>query len=124
MSSIGNFTFIQMSGPAIPAYGAGVESLSRQWVDGEAWRVLATKGGEFEAETFEGVSTLSIANGTEDDYKRLIAQLVTVIDDLGQVKLNVLVQGVRVVRKQRILHPTDPSMTYFVQAVWALKTIE
>lgn len=123
MGSIGNFSFIQMKGPGIPEPSAGVESLDRPWVDGSAWRAMATKGAEFEIETYEGVANVTTANTTEEAYKALIGQLVTVIDDLGQVKPDVLVQGVRVVRKQRLLNPTDSSVSYLIQAVWALKTM-
>lgn len=123
MSSIGGFTFLQMKGPGIPEPTAGVESLDRPWVDGSAWRAIATKGAQFEAETYEGVANVSTANSTEEAYKALIGQLVTVVDDLGKTKPNVLVEGVRVVRVQAVLNPTESSVAYLVQAVWAMKTI-
>jgi hypothetical protein len=123
MGSIASFNFLQMKGPGIPEPSAGIESLDRPWVDGSAWRAMATKGAEFELETYEGVANVIEANGTEESYKALIGQLVTVVDDLGQTKPNVLVQGVRVIRKQATLSPTDTAATYLVQAVWALKTM-
>ena len=122
MSQIGSFNFIQMKGPGIPEPTGGVQSLDRPWVDGTAWRAIATKGSEFEMETYEGVANLSTANSTEESYKLLVGTLVTVVDDLGKKKTNVLVQGVRVVRVNAAISPTDSSVAYLVQAVWALKT--
>ncbi len=125
MSSIGSYNFIRMEGPPMPTLGAGVELLGeREYIDGTAWRLMATKGDQLEVRTTAGIDTVSNANGLEALYKALINTQVTVVDDLGQTRNNVLIQGVRVIGKQRVLKATTSGVNYLVTAVWAMVAIE
>lgn len=125
MSSIGSYSFIKMDGPPMPTLGADVELLGeREYIDGTAWRLAATKGSQLEVRTVAGVNLVTDANTLESNYQALRGTQVTVIDDLGQTRNNVLIQGVRVIGKQRVLKATASSVNYLVTAVWAMVAVE
>ena len=121
MSSIGGITFIKLEGPKIPQMAYRIETIDREGVDGEAFRLNAEKVPEITVRTIQAVETLSSANAAPDTYAALIGTYVTVIDDLGRSVTNIMVLDAKALHTQTVETPSPSSYNYLVYGIWTLK---
>lgn len=119
-SSIGQFTFMRLSGAKIPDKAMTTAIIDRPGVDGVGYRYNALKAGQQTVETTETLISWSDAVERPDTYAALKGELVTVIDDLGRRVDNVLVVEVAVTAVQQIVNATDGA-NYLVRASWLLQ---
>lgn len=109
-----------MTGPKIPQLATKVETISRDGIDGEAFRSNAKKVPDVTLQTVATASTLAEANLAPDSYAAIIGTQVTVIDDLGRTVSNVMILDVKVT-SVRILSISVPAAAAVVYAVWIVK---
>ena len=121
MSSIGALTFINMTGPQLPALASHIEAIDRPGVNGEAFRENAKKVQGIQVQTTMWVVSLALANAAIDNYSALKGTLVTVIDDNGRTVNNVMVLDVQVNRIRPILTSSPSGYSHSVNATWYLK---
>ena len=119
-SSIGAFTFIKMTGPKIPQLAIRVETISREGLDGDAFRLNAQKVPEITVQTIAAAVTLAAANLAPDTYAALIGTQITVVDDLGRTVTGVMVLDVKVTAVRQLMSAV-PTCAAIVYAVWVLK---
>ena len=121
MSAIGAYTFLQMTGPQVPARAAAVEVIERPGVDGSAFREEAQKVPELILNTLAAATTLAAANLACDNYALLKGTLVTVVDQLGRTVPYVMVLDVRVTRVAPCAGSAPVGTNYLVWAQWWVK---
>ena len=121
MSTIGEQTFIRLSGPQMPALAKNMAVISRQGKDGAVFRADAKKVPDVPVRGLAVTETLGSAQTAIDTYQALIGTLVTVVDDLGRSTSNVMVLGVQVDRVQFMTTPSPSTAVYWVYSSWLLK---
>jgi hypothetical protein len=124
MSSIGTFTFMQMTGEKLQALSPVIEMIVRPGTNGEIYREEPGKSRVFEVQTVEGYTALtgaSGANAAAAGYTALKGTLVTVVDDNWLTAYNVRVVDVQNVAVQAVLMSNVAGVNYVVSARWWLK---
>jgi hypothetical protein len=121
MSSIGAYTFMQMTGEKLQPASPVVELIVRPGTDGELYREDPAKARVFEVNTVEGYTVKANANSAASGYVALKLTAVTVIDDLGWTVAGVLVVDVQSIFVQEVLVPSVTGVNYLVRARWLLK---
>ena len=118
MSSIGNFNFMTMSRAKIAEPTVVVQIFDRPGSDGIVYRKGAAKPKETVLNTKEGVSSISIGNGRQEDYAALKGTKVTIINDMGRTSQNVLIVDVDVELVREIINGSDADIEAMVYATW------
>ena len=118
MSSIENFTFINMtrSKPAPPL--VVIKVYDRPGTDGLTWRQEAAKPKPADIGTKELIDTIDNANGRYAAYSLLKGQKVKITDDVGKIWDNVLVVDVDITLVQNIVGCSKPNIRAMVTAIW------
>jgi hypothetical protein len=121
MSSIGAYTFYQMTGEKLQPLSPGVETVVRPGTSGEIYREEPARARVFEAQTVELTANIFVAHLRVNGYPALKLTLVTVIDDTGLSTANVLVVDVQNIQVQYLATPSDSGLYCRVTARWILK---
>ena len=125
MSTIGGITVTFLRGQLMPT-AETVEDITRPGKDGHAYRWLGERSEPQMLASLADVTGLASATATCTAYRALQGSLVTVVDDFGDTRANVMVQSVSGIRFRKIasaaggLH--DASASYIVSANWQFQT--
>lgn len=121
MSSIGNFSFLSMTGRRPPGFVRGVEIIDDPQVDGVGWVSTALKNIAIEKRTVAGFATMALAEQMENHYAALINLYVTLVEGNGVIWNNVFVEAVDVLEVRPVSGSSEPGVNYLVEAVWRVR---
>jgi len=125
---IGTFDFITLDGAVIPATGEQLQDITRQGVDGVAFRKVGKGSKSFTLKSMRDVATAAAAKTLTLEYKAAQATVVTVLDATGQSWTNLVVESVQVDAPKFVVSKSGGldagSSGYLVGATWVLRATE
>lgn len=119
-------TFLRLAGEPLPL-GQTVEDITRQGVDGAAFRTTGTRSRPQEWRSLVDCADAATVKTTYASYRGLIGKLVTRTDELGNAWTNVAVLDVRMVRQHKVstfVGGINTPSAYILECAWVLQDTE